>query len=337
MKAFSGLTAKLVATVAVMGALACTLAAVSVWSNRYIAAQAEATAASAELDILAFEARSGLLTYVRKIEFLVAELTPPQVEATRKEAADGLATALQRLDALAASSIPDESRAAVAKSRALVADYQKAEAQINKMIDAHVRSTAQATMLKASPLMDEAIATLDQVVRRNGETLRRTVADAQSVATSTERMTVAGSVLGILFCLALSLGVIVLAVTRPLARLISAMLAVAGGDLTVAMPVARGRDEIGSSPARSRSSARTPPRRRVSRPNRATGSPKPLPRTVSRWTPLPTSSSATSTRWSPASRRPPPRCAEMPSACRAPPTRRPIRPAPSPAPRRKPR
>ncbi|MCZ8313948.1 HAMP domain-containing methyl-accepting chemotaxis protein [Phreatobacter sp.] len=188
---------------------------------------------------------ANLLSYARAVEFLPIEMPVAEREAFEKAMVDEAARFRRRLDQLEADARQQAGRDDVARMRQLLAQHEEKARQIQKLSRDGAYDEAGKIAFETAGI----IASIRQVMRSLEDRAMKRQQDA--VAASDVAMAQAtwsiGIVLGVGIVASLALAGIILIgfITRPLNAMTAAMLKVADGDATVAVPALGQADEIG--------------------------------------------------------------------------------------------
>jgi methyl-accepting chemotaxis protein len=190
-------------------------------------------------------ANANLLAFARNVEFLPMGLKPEQRDAYEKAAADELGRLQRRLDNLAKIAVTDDGRRNVQAVRAAIERYLPAYRKVQEQARRGDLDGATETAFTAADAIAEARRVLREFEARNDKMMEEAIANAEVVHERNDQRLITVSLAGMLAGLAASLALIILGVTRPLQRMTSAMLSVAGGNLETAVPAVGQKDEIG--------------------------------------------------------------------------------------------
>ncbi|MFC3687417.1 methyl-accepting chemotaxis protein [Aquipuribacter hungaricus] len=163
--------------------------------------------------------------------------------AAAADLAEHSETLRARLDAVAAAGLGEEAEAAVTSVGPAVEDYLVAAADIAAVVerDPDAARDAYPQFLTAFEALEEALPVVSDTVAAQA-----VAAEERSAAQRrTAEAVVAGVAVGAVALLVLLAVVVVRSVTRPLGRLVDAVQALAGGDLTVSTGLTS-RDEVGA-------------------------------------------------------------------------------------------
>ncbi len=233
---------------AALGLLALTalIVAVAAFSGfSAIRAASEEVNASANRVEQAGRGTANLLSYARAVEFLPLEMPIHEREAFEKAATDEAARFRRRLDQLEEGSRQRAGRDDVARMRQLLARYEQEGARILRLSRDGAFDEAAKLAFTAASIIADIRQTLrgleDRAIVRKLEATNR-VESAQSQAAWTMLLAL---IVGVIASMGLAAFMVIGFITRPLGAITGAMLKVADGDATVAVPALGQRDEVG--------------------------------------------------------------------------------------------
>jgi methyl-accepting chemotaxis protein len=186
-----------------------------------------------------------LLAFARSVEFLPLEMKPKQRDAFEKEAADELRRLQVRFDNLAKITTTDDGRRNLQAARAAVDRYVPQYREIMELARRGDLDGSGRVAFEAAGLIADVRKEFRAIEEREAGSVQESIKNAEATYRTSFNNLVMVSALGIAAGLGLTLALVVFGVTRPLKRMTSAMLSVAGGDLETTVPALGQKDEIG--------------------------------------------------------------------------------------------
>ncbi|MCZ8323332.1 MAG: HAMP domain-containing methyl-accepting chemotaxis protein [Novosphingobium sp.] len=239
------IAAKIYAALSLLAVTAFVLAMAAFSGFSAIKAATEEVNSSADRVEQAGRGTANLLSYARAVEFLPIEMPIRDREAFEKAMTDEAARFRRRLDQLEAGARQQAGRDDVAKMRQLLAKHEQEGMRVLRLSrDGAFDDAGKAAFTSASIIAEirQIMRNLEErAVARKSDAVK-TAEAAQSQATWTMLLVL---VLGVVASAALAAVMVIGFITRPLGAITNAMLKVAEGDATVAVPALGQRDEVG--------------------------------------------------------------------------------------------
>jgi len=239
------ISAKIYAALALLAATACIIAVVAFSGLSTIKATSDEVSASADRVENAGRGTANLLSYARAVEFLPIEMPIHEREAFEKAMSDEAARFRRRLDQIEAGSRQQVGRDDVAKMRELLAKHEQDGKRILQLSRDGAFDDAGKMAFTSAPIIGE----IRQIMRGLEDRAMARQAEAERTAAATLSRTARTMglvlVIGGAGSLALAAILVIGFITRPINAITSAMLKVADGDVTVAVPALGQRDEVG--------------------------------------------------------------------------------------------
>ena len=237
---------KLLASIIMMMILSFVISFTSYSSLNKIVTNSHLTEAASQRQLAAGRATANLLMWVRSTEFLPLELSDRDRKFWEDSADDERTRLIRRIDWLADGAKSDAAKNDIVEIRKGIEEYtviyQKVKTMTRKENDL---DGATRTAVGAVPVVDKIRAQLRLMEARYGEqmTALQTVSGAVSSQAFLILMlaTFGGGAVG----MAMALWVVVFGVIKPLHRMTSAMLEVAGGNADATVPSLGQKDEVG--------------------------------------------------------------------------------------------
>ncbi len=236
---------KIYVAVAVLLVTSVVLALVAFWSFAAMNQAAKEIEASGDRVEASGRAAANLLSYARAVEFLPIEMPAAQRAAFEASADDELQRFQNRLNQLEQNSRTAAGRTDVQQMRRLAGQHQEQAAKIRQMSRDGAYDDAGKVAFTAAPQIGQIRDVLRGLDQRAQTRQHEAVKEAESAYAKATWMMTGAMIIGGVGGLALTAFIVIGFITRPLSAMTSAMLRVADGDTTVAVPALGQTDEIG--------------------------------------------------------------------------------------------
>jgi methyl-accepting chemotaxis protein len=236
---------KIFGVIALLMLTAILQAATAFWSYGGIAeAENELKASSTRVEQIG-RGTANLLAYARNIEFLPIEMPQTSRSAFEQGAKDELLRLRRRLDQIEAGSRTDAGRQDVSRMRQVLAAHEERAKEITAKSQSGRFDEAGALAFQAADLIStirEGLRTLE--TRALGRQEQAGKASERAILQAEWAMAIVLAI-GCLVGLGLAVTIVIGFITRPIKQITEAMLQVADGDVTGAVPALGQKDEIG--------------------------------------------------------------------------------------------
>ena len=202
-------------------------------------------ASSATRILHAGRGTANLLAYARAVEFLPIELAPDVRAKMEASVEDEHRRFIARLDQLQPLLLSDDTRAAMARARAILARHKEQAETIKKLSRDGKFEEAGTLAYDVSGLIDEIRAQIRPIEDRSIQRFTDVAGTLETDFQEARTFAIVLSVAGVLGALLLGTAVIFVGILNPLKRVMGAMRETAAGNLEIAIPHKDQTEEIG--------------------------------------------------------------------------------------------
>jgi methyl-accepting chemotaxis protein len=240
-----GIAPKIFSVVVLLGMLAAGLSTLGIQSLSTVYNESGTYSRAFDTAISTGRATANLLSMARFTEFLPLDLSKEDREKYERAAAEEGQRLNDRLSTLEKQITNEAGKRNLAKVREAVARYKSEQTKV-------IELSRKGDLKKAGEIAEDAADVIDivrkemrEVEDRNHKFVTDTTASILGIYESSRFTMIASTVGGVIVGLGLAMLIVLIGITRPLARMTSAMSDVAGGNLEVVVPSLGQKDEVG--------------------------------------------------------------------------------------------